>query len=104
MIQGYLLKFRKNPEALVEKTDELLNSDENVKIDVFLKELNCLECLNDFRLEEVYTLAQAKNLCKLDLERIASKLPILLKGRLIETVRMDRRNYIKNEADLFKFI
>jgi hypothetical protein len=50
MIQGYLLKFRKNPEKLVEKTEELLNSDENVKIEVFLKEINCSESLNDFRL------------------------------------------------------
>jgi hypothetical protein len=104
MIQGYLLKFRKNPEKLVEKTEELLNSDENVKIEVFLKEINCSESLNDFRLEEVYTLAQAKNLCKTDLERIAGKLPDLLKGRLIETVRMDRRNYIREEKDIFKFI
>jgi hypothetical protein len=53
----------------------LLNSDENVKIEVFLKEINCNECLNDFKLEEIYTLAQAKNLCKTDLERIAGKLP-----------------------------
>jgi hypothetical protein len=45
--------------------------------------MNCLEILNDFKLEEVYTLAQAKNLCKFDLEKIASKLPELLKGRLI---------------------
>ncbi len=60
--------------------------------------------MNDFRLEEVYTLAQAKNLCKLDLERIAGKLPELLKGRLIETVRMDRRNYIKSESELFRYI
>jgi hypothetical protein len=104
MIQGYLLKFRKNPEKLVEKTEELLNSDENVKIEVFLKEINCSESLTDFRLEEVYTLAQAKNLCKTDLERIAGKLPDLLKGRLIETVRMDRRNYIREEKDIFKFI
>jgi chaperone BCS1 len=37
MIQGFLLKFRKCPSKLVEKTDELLNSDENVKIEVFLK-------------------------------------------------------------------
>jgi hypothetical protein len=49
-------------------------------------------------------LAQAKNLCKTDLERIAGKLPDLLKGRLIETVRMDRRNYIREEKDIFKFI
>jgi hypothetical protein len=81
-----------------------LNSDENVKIEVFLKEINCSESLNDFRLEEVYTLAQAKNLCKMDLERIAGKLPDLFKGRLIETVRMDRRNYIREEKDIFKFI
>ena len=27
MIQGYLLKLRKNPEKIVERTDSLLNSD-----------------------------------------------------------------------------
>lgn len=69
-----------------------------------MKEVNCLDVLNDLRLEEVYTLAKAKNLCKIDLERIAAKLPDLLKGRLIETVRMDRKNYIKSEQELFKFI
>lgn len=37
MIQGYLLRFRKNPEKLVERTDDLLSSDENIKIEVFLK-------------------------------------------------------------------
>ena len=82
----------------------MLNSDENVKIEVFLKEINCSECLNDFKLEEVYTLAQAKNLCKNDLERITGKLPELLKGRLIETVRMDRKNYIREEKEIFKYI
>jgi len=43
----------------------------------------------------VYTLAQAKNLSTTDIERIATKLPDLLKGRLTETVRMDRKIYIK---------
>ena len=27
-----------------------------------------------------------------------------MKGRLIETVRMDRRNYIREEKDILKFI
>jgi hypothetical protein len=64
LIQGFLLKFRKFPEKILDNIEEVLNNDENVKIEVYLKEINCLECLNNFRIEEVYTLAQAKNLPK----------------------------------------
>jgi hypothetical protein len=64
MVQGFLLKHRKNPKAILEKVEDLLQSDENVKIDQFLNEINCNDCLNDFRMEECYTLAGAKNLPK----------------------------------------
>lgn len=37
MIQGFLLKFRKCPEKIVERAEDILSSDENVKIEVFLK-------------------------------------------------------------------
>ena len=50
MIQGFLLKYRKKPENILECINEILESDENVKIDKFLDEINCLEVLNDFKI------------------------------------------------------
>ena len=41
MIQGFLLKHRKDQSKIVERAGDLLSSDENVKIEVFLKEVNC---------------------------------------------------------------
>jgi len=32
MIQGFMLRHRKNPKRIMEKIDDLLQSDENVKI------------------------------------------------------------------------
>lgn len=32
MIQGYLLKYRKNPEGVLDCVNEILESDENVKM------------------------------------------------------------------------
>lgn len=36
MIQGFLLRHRKNPEKIMEKIEDILQSDENIKIDQFL--------------------------------------------------------------------
>lgn len=41
MIQGYLVKNRKNPENILTFVEELLLSDENVPIERFLEEINC---------------------------------------------------------------
>lgn len=62
MIQGYLLKHRKNPARIMEKIEDLLQSDENVKIEQFLNEIGCLECISDFKINECFTLASARNL------------------------------------------
>lgn len=83
MLQGFFVKFRKHPEKILEKIDEFINSDENVKIDQFLEEINCVEALNHFKIDECGTLSQAKNLPKSELDKIAGKLPLNLGGRLI---------------------
>lgn len=36
MIQGFLLRHRKNPSKIIERVEDLLGSDENVKIEQFL--------------------------------------------------------------------
>jgi hypothetical protein len=36
MIQGFMLRHRKNPQRIMERIEDLLQSDENVKIDQFL--------------------------------------------------------------------
>lgn len=41
MIQGYLLKYRRNPEKILDCINEIIESDENVKIESFLEEINC---------------------------------------------------------------
>lgn len=41
MIQGYLLKYRRNPEKILDCINEIMESDENVKIESFLEEINC---------------------------------------------------------------
>jgi|JI61114BRNA_FD_contig_21_8095242_length_559_multi_2_in_0_out_0_1 hypothetical protein len=50
MIQGYLLKYRKTPEDTLKCISEILESDENVKMEKYLEEINCLEVLNDFKI------------------------------------------------------
>lgn len=50
MIQGFFLRHRKNPSKIMEHIEDLLQSDENVKIDQFLTELNCQACINDFKI------------------------------------------------------
>lgn len=50
MIQGFLLKYRRNPHEVLKCVSEILESDENVKIDRYLEEINCLEVLNDFKI------------------------------------------------------
>jgi len=82
-IQGFFLKYRKVPEKILSNIDDLLNSDENVKISAFLEDVNCLDCLNDFKLEECYTLAEAKSLPKSAIQEITSKLSPVLQSRLI---------------------
>lgn len=104
MIQGFLLKYRKNPDALLKCLPEILESDENVKMDRYLTEINCLEVLNDFKIEECYSLANARNLPKDTLEKMISKLSPLKKGRLLETVRMDRKLYLKSHDSLVAYI
>jgi hypothetical protein len=64
MIQGFLLKHRKNPEKIMDRVEDILQSDENIKIDQFLIEMGCQDSINDFKIEECYTLASAKNLPK----------------------------------------
>ena len=64
MIQGFLLKYRKNPHQLLECVTDILESDENVTMDRYLDEINCLEVLNDFKIEECFTLSSARNLPK----------------------------------------
>ena len=76
----------------------ILESDENIKIDQFLSEINCREVLNDFKIEECFTLAQARNLPKDTLEKMIGKLNPLLKGRFMETIRSDRKGYVKTQA------
>lgn len=88
----------------MEKIDDLLQSDENVKIEQYLTEVGCQEVVNEFKMNEIYTLASARSLPKTDLEKITEKLSPLLKGRLIETLRMDRRLYIKGQKDLEEYI
>ena len=55
-------------------------------------------------MEECFTLATAKNKPKAEIEKITQKLSSLLKGRLLECLRVDRRTYIKSEDELNKFI
>lgn len=42
MIQGFLLKYRKNPEDILKCINEILESDENVKMERYLEEINCM--------------------------------------------------------------
>lgn len=42
MIQGYLLKYRKSPHEVLKCIADILDSDENVKIEKYLEEINCL--------------------------------------------------------------
>jgi hypothetical protein len=67
MIQGFLLRYRKKPHKIMEELEGLLQSDENVKIEQFLSEIGCLECLNNFKLEECFNLSSARNLPKTEL-------------------------------------
>ena len=69
-----------------------------------MTEIGCTESANEFKLNECFTLASARNLPKTELDKITVNLTPLLKGRLIETIRMDRKLYIKNHAELEKFI
>ncbi len=55
-------------------------------------------------MEECYTLSSAKNLPKFEVEKIVSKLNPLLKGRLIESLRGDRRSYLKSHQEMEKYI
>lgn len=64
MIQGYLLKYRKAVGDVLKCINEILESDENVKIERYLEEINCTEVLHDFKIEECYSLASARNLPK----------------------------------------
>lgn len=41
MIQGFLLRHRKSPNKIMEKIEDLLQSDENVKIEQYLTEIGC---------------------------------------------------------------
>lgn len=50
MIQGFLLRHRKCPEKIMERVDDFLQSDENIKIDQFLNELGCQECIPNFKI------------------------------------------------------
>ena len=50
MIQGFLLRYRKNPTKILETAKDLLESDENIKIEQFLEEINCSEALNSFKI------------------------------------------------------
>ena len=104
MIQGFLLRYRKRPEQILEKIEELLQSDENVKIEQYLTEVGCTDSTNEFKLNECFTLASARNLPKTELDKTTVGLTPLLKGRLLETIRMDRKLYIKSHAELEKFI
>lgn len=104
MIQGYLLKYRKKPENIMDCVSEILESDENVKIERFLSDINCLEVLNDFKIQECYTLASARNLPKETLEKMIIKLDTLKQGRLLETIRQDRNHYLKSNKALKQFI
>jgi hypothetical protein len=67
MIQGFMLRHRKNPKKIMEKIDDLLQSDENVKIEQYLTEVGCQEVVNEFKMNEIYTLASARSLPKTDL-------------------------------------
>ena len=58
------MKYRKNPHQLLECVTDILESDENVTMDRYLDEINCLEVLNDFKIEECFTLSSARNLPK----------------------------------------
>ena len=82
----------------------MLQSDENVKIEQYLNEIGCQECLNEFKLNECFTLASARNLPKTEIDKITAQLNPLLKGRLIETIRMDRKIYLKTYDELEKCI
>jgi len=55
-------------------------------------------------MNEIYTLASARSLPKSDLEKITDNLSPLLKGRLIETLRMDRKLYLKGQNELEQYI
>ena len=85
---------------IMDKIDELLQNDENVKIDQFLIEVGCEQCLNDFKLNECFTLASAKNLPKTEIDKITNKLSPLLKGRLVENIRADRKTYLRSYSEL----
>jgi hypothetical protein len=52
-------------------------------MDRYLEEINCLEVLHDFKIEECYSLASARNLPKETLEKMIQKLGNLKKGRLL---------------------
>ena len=46
MIQGFLLRYRKSPKEILDHVKDLLESDENIKIEQFLTEINCQEIIN----------------------------------------------------------
>lgn len=69
-----------------------------------MEEINCQEVLNDFKIEECFSLANARNLPKEILEKMISKLSPLKKGRLLETLRLDRSLYIKSLEVLEAFV
>lgn len=73
-------------------------------MDKYLEEINCLEVLHDFKIEECYSLASARNLPKETLEKMISKLIPLKKGRLLETLRQDRSLYLKSPEVLEAFV
>ena len=70
----------------------------------YLEEINCLEVLHDFKIEQCYSLAGARNLPKETLEKMISKLTPLKKGRLLETLRQDRSLYLKSHEVLQAFV
>ena len=63
-----------------------------------------MEVLNDFKIEECYTLAHARSLPKETLEKMTGGLNSLLKGRFLETIRCDRKIYIKTAEELNQFV
>ena len=60
--------------------------------------------MNEFKIEECYTLSHARSLPKDTLEKMIASLNPLLKGRFLETIRCDRKQYVRSPEALVAFI
>jgi hypothetical protein len=104
-LQGFMVKYKKQPHLIIDNIKELLDTEENVLIEHWLETINCTEVNNIFKMENVFSLASLKNLPNESIDKILNgKLSKEKLVRLIEALRSDSFKIETSENAMIDYV